>query len=237
MIKVPATPQGIPAVQALISEGINVNVTQLFSQDRYEDVAKAYLAGLEHYANRASDPGRVASVASSFLSRIDTAIESLVTARLDERPHANEAGVLRSLMGQVAIANAKLAYQRYQELFSGPRWQALADRGAQTQRLLWASTGTKTPTYRDVVYVEELIGRDTVTTLPPATFEAAQTVEPLGDKLAGSDGHRPCTQVDLDAGKDVLALKNLCKLRSAGALLADGFVVHNRATDEFCGPG
>jgi transaldolase / glucose-6-phosphate isomerase len=172
MIKVPATPQGIPAVQALISEGINVNVTLLFSQDRYEDVAKAYIAGLEHYANRASDPGRVASVASFFLSRIDTGIESLVAARLDERPHANEAGALRSLMGKVAIANAKLAYQRYQELFSGTRWQALADRGAQTQRLLWASTGTKNPGHRDVVYVEELIGRDTVTTLPPATFEA-----------------------------------------------------------------
>jgi transaldolase/glucose-6-phosphate isomerase len=172
MIKVPATPQGVPAVQTLIGEGINVNVTLLFSQERYEEVAEAYIAGLETYANRATDLGRVASVASFFLSRIDTAIDSIVAARLDERPKTEEARALRNLMGKVAVANAKLAYQRYQELFSAPRWQALAEKGAQTQRLLWASTGTKNPAYRDVVYVEELIGPDTVTTIPPATFEA-----------------------------------------------------------------
>jgi transaldolase/glucose-6-phosphate isomerase len=172
MIKVPATPQGIPAVQELIGEGINVNVTLLFAQDCYERVAEAYIAGLERHAAGHGDLGRVASVASFFLSRIDSAIDALAAARLQERPSANEASVLRSLMGKVAIANAKLVYQRYQELFSGRRWQALADRGAQTQRLLWASTGTKNPSYRDVVYIEELIGPDTVTTIPPATFEA-----------------------------------------------------------------
>jgi transaldolase / glucose-6-phosphate isomerase len=172
MIKVPATPQGIHAVRELIGEGINVNVTLLFAQDSYELVAEAYIAGLETYAARRGDLKRVASVASFFISRIDTAIDTLVAARLQAGTNANETSVLRSLTGKVAIANAKLTYQRYQELFSGRRWQALAGGGAQTQRLLWASTGTKNPSYRDVVYIEELIGPDTVNTIPPATFDA-----------------------------------------------------------------
>jgi transaldolase/glucose-6-phosphate isomerase len=172
MIKVPATPQGIPAVRELIGEGISVNVTLLFAQDSYERVAEAYIAGLEIYAARGGDLKRVASVASFFISRIDTAIDTLVATRLQAPANANEASVLRSLSGKVAIANAKLTYQRCQELFSGPRWQALASQGAQTQRLLWASTGTKDPSYRDVVYIEELIGPDTVNTIPPATFDA-----------------------------------------------------------------
>jgi transaldolase / glucose-6-phosphate isomerase len=172
MIKVPATREGVPAIRELIGEGINVNVTLLFSQDVYERAAEAYIAGLEQYATRGGDLARVASVASFFISRIDTAIDAIVATRLQAAPNANEMSVLRGLMGKVAIANAKLTYQRYQELFSGRRWQALAGQGAQTQRLLWASTGTKNPNYRDVAYVEELIGPDTVNTIPPATFEA-----------------------------------------------------------------
>jgi transaldolase/glucose-6-phosphate isomerase len=172
MIKVPATSQGIPAVYELIGEGINVNVTLLFAQDSYERVAEAYIAGLETYAAGGGDLKQVASVASFFISRIDTAIDTLIAARLQAGTDANETSVLRGLIGKVAIANAKLTYQRYQELFSGRRWQALTSRGAQTQRLLWASTGTKNPNYRDVVYVEELIGPDTVNTMPPATFDA-----------------------------------------------------------------
>ncbi|HMF14633.1 MAG TPA: transaldolase, partial [Gemmataceae bacterium] len=172
MIKVPATAPGIPAIQELVGDGINVNVTLLFSQDWYELVAQAYIAGLETHAARRGDLSRVASVASFFISRIDTAIDTIVTARLQAAPDANEASVLRGVLGKVAIANAKLTYQRYQELFSGRRWQSLAEQGAQTQRLLWASTGTKNPNYRDVVYVEELLGPDTVNTIPPATFEA-----------------------------------------------------------------
>src|SRR6516165_5246665 len=172
MIKVPATPQGISAVFELIGEGINVNVTLLFAQDAYERVAEAYIAGLETYADRGGDLKQVASVASFFISRIDTAIDTLIAARLQAGPDTHEASVLRGLIGKVAIANAKLTYQRYQELFSGRRWQALAGRGAKTQRLLWASTGTKNPNYRDVVYIEELIGPDTVNTMPPATFDA-----------------------------------------------------------------
>ncbi len=173
MIKVPATAEGIPAIEHLIGEGINVNVTLLFSQDAYERVVEAYQRGLEQLATRGSVPlGQVASVASFFISRIDTMVDGQITARLETRPGEHEQALLRSLYGKVAIANAKLTYRRYQELFSGPRWQRLADRGAQTQRLLWASTSTKNPQYRDVVYVEELIGADTVNTMPPATFDA-----------------------------------------------------------------
>jgi transaldolase / glucose-6-phosphate isomerase len=172
MIKVPATPHGISAVQELIGEGINVNVTLLFALDAYERVAEAYIAGLERYAARRGDLKRVASVASFFISRIDTAIDAIVAARLQAGTSANETNLLHGLTGKVALANAKLTYQRYQELFSGRRWQALAGQGAQTQRLLWASTGTKNPSYRDVIYIEELIGPDTVNTIPPATFDA-----------------------------------------------------------------
>jgi transaldolase/glucose-6-phosphate isomerase len=180
MIKVPATPAGIPAIEQLISEGINVNVTLLFSRANYERVAEAYIAGLEKYAARGGGPsassgqalGGVASVASFFISRIDTAVDALVSARLKASSDSHEQGLLRSVTGKVAIANAKLTYQRYHELFSGPRWQALAGQGAQTQRVLWASTSTKNPSYRDVLYVEELIGPETVNTIPPATFDA-----------------------------------------------------------------
>jgi transaldolase/glucose-6-phosphate isomerase len=172
MIKVPATPEGIPAIEQLISEGINVNVTLLFAQETYERVAKAYIAGLGKRAAQGGDVSHVASVASFFISRIDTAIDAMLTAKLKTAIDASERALVRSLLGKVAIANAKLTYQRYQELFRGEEWEALAHKGAQTQRVLWASTSTKNPNYRDVVYVEELIGPDTVNTIPPATFDA-----------------------------------------------------------------
>jgi transaldolase / glucose-6-phosphate isomerase len=196
MIKVPATHDGIPAIEQLIGEGINVNVTLLFSQDAYEHVADAYLRGLERLATQGGVPlSQVSSVASFFISRIDTAIDSLITARLKTSPDDHEQALLRSLYGKVAIANAKLTYRRYQELFNGRRWQRLADRGAQTQRVLWASTSTKNPKYRDVVYVEELIGVDTVNTIPPATFDAFR------------DHGRPRTSLteDLEGAVDTMA--------------------------------
>lgn len=171
MIKVPATPEGIPAIQQLISEGINVNVTLLFSQEVYERVAEAYVSGLEALAKQHRDLSRVASVASFFVSRIDALVDALISAQLKDAAPAQQ-GLLRGLLGKVAIANAKLTYRRYKEIFQGPRWSALAARGAQTQRLLWASTGTKNPAYRDVLYIEELIGPDTVNTIPPATYDA-----------------------------------------------------------------
>jgi len=158
MIKIPGTAAGLPAVEQAIADGINVNVTLLFSQDVYAEVARAYIRGLE----KCADPSRVASVASFFVSRIDSAIEGYIKGDPS----------LADLSGKVAIANAKLAYQKYLEIFSGPQWDALEARGAMTQRVLWASTSTKSAKMRDVVYVEELIGPDTVNTIPPATLDA-----------------------------------------------------------------
>ena len=172
MIKVPATPAGIPAIRQLISEGINVNVTLLFALETYERVAEAYCSGLEAFAASGGDVSRVASVASFFISRIDTLVDGIIADRLKRSRDPAEQTLLKGLAGKVAIANAKLTYQRYQERTGGSRWQALAAKGAQTQRLLWASTSTKNPAYRDVLYVEELIGPDTVNTIPPATFDA-----------------------------------------------------------------
>src|SRR6267378_2625844 len=172
MVKVPATPEGIPAIRQLISEGINVNVTLLFSRDVYEQVAKAYIEGLTARASAGGDVSRVASVASFFVSRIDSKLDAQITSQLKTATDPIQRARLSGLLGKVAIANAKLAYHRFTELYSGEAWAALAKKGAQPQRLLWASTSTKNPVYRDVIYVEELIGPSTVNTIPPATFNA-----------------------------------------------------------------
>jgi len=172
MIKVPGTAEGLPAIRQLIGEGININVTLLFAQDVYEKVAEAYVAGLEDLAARGGNRKKMASVASFFISRIDTLTDSMLNDKLKATTDASQQALLKSLLGKVAIANGKLTYQSYQRIFSGPRWQALAAKGAQTQRVLWASTSTKNPNYRDVIYVEELIGPDTVNTMPPATIDA-----------------------------------------------------------------
>ncbi|MGH9687546.1 MAG: bifunctional transaldolase/phosoglucose isomerase [Candidatus Acidiferrales bacterium] len=170
MIKVPGTPEGIPAFRQLIGEGININVTLLFAQEVYERVAEAYVDGLETFVKSGGDASRMASVASFFVSRIDTLVDGQLAAVA--KSGKSEAALAKSLQGKVAIANAKLAYQIYKRIFSGPRWQALASRGAQTQRVLWASTSTKNPAYSDILYVDELIGPDTVNTIPPATLDA-----------------------------------------------------------------
>lgn len=172
MIKVPATKAGLPAIGRLIGEGVNVNITLLFSQQVYEEVVEAYFAGLEHLIAQGGDPARVASVASFFVSRIDVAIDKIVEERLRQTPDAGGREALSGLRGKVAIANAKLAFQRYKRLFAGPRWERLRTNGARVQRLLWASTGTKNPAYSDVLYVEELVAADTVNTMPPATMDA-----------------------------------------------------------------
>ena len=225
MIKVPATPEGLPAIRGLISEGINVNVTLLFAQEVYEQVAEAYIAGLEQFVSRGGDPKRVASVASFFISRIDTAIDGLIAARLQATTNVGEQNFLRGLNGKVAIANAKLTYQRYQELFGSRRWQALAGQGAHTQRLLWASTGVKNPNYRDVVYVEELIGPDTVNTIPPATFEAFR------------DHGRPYASLtdNVDAARDtmdLLAQVGISMKEVADTLLAEGVKLFSQAFEK-----
>jgi transaldolase/glucose-6-phosphate isomerase len=172
MIKVPGTAEGIPAIRQLIGEGININVTLLFAQEVYVKVAEAYVAGLEDLQKNGGDLKKMAGVASFFISRIDTLVDSMIDDKLKNTKDAQQQALLKSLLGKVAIANGKLTYQRYQKIFSGPRWEALAAKGAQTQRVLWASTSTKNPAYRDVMYVEELIGPDTVNTMPPATVDA-----------------------------------------------------------------
>jgi len=170
-IKVPATPAGIPAIRQLIGEGINVNVTLLFARAAYEAVAWAFIEGLEARAKAGGELSHVASVASFFVSRIDTSVDNLIAEKLKTAPGA-ETVRLEALQGRVAIANAKLAYQSYKKIFAGERWEALRGKGAQVQRVLWASTGTKNPRYSDVLYIEELIGPQTVNTMPPETLNA-----------------------------------------------------------------
>lgn len=172
MVKIPGTAEGLPAIQQAISEGININITLLFAQDVYVKVAEAYIAGLEQFAKNGGDVNRMASVASFFISRIDSAVDAIIETRLKASKDAREQEQLKSIQGKVAIANGKQTYEKYQAIFSTPRWKALAAKGAQTQRVLWASTSTKNPAYRDVLYVEELIGPDTVDTIPPATLDA-----------------------------------------------------------------
>jgi transaldolase / glucose-6-phosphate isomerase len=172
MIKVPGTKEGLPAIRQLLEDGININITLLFAQSVYEQVAELFIAALEARAEKGQDIGHIASVASFFVSRIDSMIDGQIDAKLKTETDPGKRALLTSLQGKVAIANAKLTYRKYQELYSSPRWKALAAKGAQTQRLLWASTSTKNPKYRDVMYVEELIGPDTVDTIPPATFDA-----------------------------------------------------------------
>jgi len=183
MIKIPGTAAGLPAITTAISEGINVNVTLLFSQQVYAQVAEAFVAGLEKRAAAGGDVGHIASVASFFISRIDTAVDKQLEAKAQASGDAAEKKKLEGLIGKTAIANAKQTYQRYLKIFSGPRWEALAKKGAQTQRVLWASTSTKNPKFSDVLYVEELIGRDTVNTIPPATFDAFRDHGKVRDTL------------------------------------------------------
>ena len=167
LIKIPATPEGISAIRPLISEGINVNITLIFSLDTYRSVREAYIAGLEDLIRTGGEPNRVASVASFFLSRIDTLVDNLLQKRIEQGDKQ-----LKPLLGKAAIASAKLAYQGFKEAFHGDHFASLRSKGAQVQRPLWASTSTKNPLYHDVMYVEPLIGPDTVNTLPPTTINA-----------------------------------------------------------------
>ena len=188
LIKIPATEAAIPAVTQLIAVGININVTLPFSRAIYERAAEAYLDGLEQLIARGGNPTEVTSVASFFISRIDTAVDAIITSHLNQCGwikiyNAVERESLRNLLGKVAIANAKVAYESYQALFSGPRWESLAAQGAQKQRPLWASTSIKNPAYRDVKYIEELIGPDTITAIPPATLSAFRDHGRVRDSL------------------------------------------------------
>jgi len=173
MVKIPGTSAGLPAVEEAIADGINVNVTLLFSVQSYVNTAWAYIRGLERRVEKGEDISKIASVASFFLSRIDIKIDEMIDAKLSKGANTLEQEAkLKAIKGKVAIANAKIAYQEYKKIIADPRWLALKEKGANVQRLLWASTSTKNPEYSDVMYVDELIGADTVNTLPPNTIEA-----------------------------------------------------------------
>src|SRR6201981_234015 len=183
MIKVPATAEGLPAIHDLTADGINVNITLLFAQQVYEQVVEAYLSGLEALAAKGGEISRIASVASFFVSRIDTEVDKLLDEKIARANDPDEKARLAALKGKAAVANPKLAYQRCLRLFAGERWHALAANGAKPQRLLWASTGTKNKAYSDVLYVDELIGPNTVNTVPPATLDAFRDHGKVRDSL------------------------------------------------------
>jgi transaldolase/glucose-6-phosphate isomerase len=194
MIKVPATEAGIPAIEVLIGEAININVTLIFSLDQYEKVVESYIRGLQRLYESGGDISRVASVASFFISRVDTAVD----AELEKIGETN-------FQGAIAVANAKIAYARFKEIFAGERWQTIAAHGGKVQRVLWASTGTKNPRYSDVLYVEELIGPDTVNTMPPAVLQAfldhghiASTLDTGLNEASGHLNHLAGLGIDLD---------------------------------------
>jgi transaldolase/glucose-6-phosphate isomerase len=226
MVKVPGTSEGTPAIKTLIGEGMNINVTLLFSQQAYKDVAEAFIAGLEHFKAQGGDVSRVASVASFFVSRIDSQMDK----KIDDRVKVGGADVedLKRLRGKVAIANAKLAYQHYVELIGSDRWKTLAAAGAMPQRLLWASTGVKDKAYPDTLYVEELIGRDTVNTMPPATMDAYR-----------DHGHgKEALTVGLDDAKEILGTAKRLGLNLDGvthALVEDGVKQFAKAADDLLG--
>jgi transaldolase / glucose-6-phosphate isomerase len=235
MVKVPATPEGLPAIRHLIGEGISINITLLFSQKVYVQVAEAYLAGLEKYVAGGGDPSHVASVASFFVSRIDSAVDKQLDKKIAKANDPTEKERLAALKGKVAIANAKLAYQEYKRLFSGTRWDKLAARGARPQRLLWASTGTKNKDYSDVLYVEELIGPNTVNTVPPATLDAFRDHGKPRDSLEENveDARRVLAELEksgisLDAITADL-VKDGVKLFADAADKLYGAVAHKRA--------
>jgi len=217
MIKVPGTPAGVPAIRQLVAEGIHVNVTLLFARSAYAAVAEAYLEALDERLERGESVADAASVASFFVSRIDTLVDRWLEERMAATADAADRERLAALRGRTAIANAKLAYRHFRSLVASPRWQRLASAGARPQRLLWASTSTKNPAYRDTLYVEELIGAETVNTMPPETIEAFR--------------HHGVARPSLAAGLDE-AERVLAQLEAAGIsleaatdeLLADGIV-------------
>jgi transaldolase len=222
MIKIPGTPEGMPAVDNVIAEGINVNVTLLFSINSYVEAAWAYIRGLEARVAKGKDISKLASVASFFLSRIDTMIDQRIDDKLKEGvDRIEKEAELKAIKGKVAIANAKLAYQEYKKIIQSDRWQALAAKGANVQRLLWASTSTKNPEYNDVMYINELVGPETVNTIPPATIEAcADHCEIIANRLEDGieESHRlmeslkdPDIDINLDQVMDELLVEGIDK--------------------------
>jgi transaldolase/glucose-6-phosphate isomerase len=228
MIKVPGTQEGLPAVRDLIASGINVNITLLFAQAVYEQVVEAYLSGLEALAAKSGDVSKIASVASFFVSRIDTAVDKLIDDKIAKANDPDEKARLTALKGKIAIANARLAYQRYKRLFGGDRWKKLEAKGARPQRLLWASTGTKNKAYSDVLYVEELIGPDTVNTIPTATMDAFRDHGKVRDTLDAN-------VADAKRALDDLAHAGISLDAVTDKLVEDGVRLFAEAADKLLG--
>jgi len=207
LVKVPGTAEGLPAIEQLLGEGININITLLFAIERYEEVARAYLAALEKRAREGKPLNRIASVASFFVSRIDTMTDQQLEGKLPAAKSGEEKQRLEGLRGKTAVANAKLAYVKFQEFISSARFQALAQKGARVQRMLWASTGTKNPQYSDTLYVDTLVGPDTINTMPAATLAAyrdhGQPAARIGEHL---DQARAVMQRLAEAGIDLVAI-------------------------------
>ncbi len=235
MVKVPATKEGIPAIRQLLEEGININITLLFAQSAYEQVAEAYIAALEARAAKGQDVSRIASVASFFVSRIDTLIDGMIDEKLKTETDTKKKGLLGSVEGKVAIANARRTYAKYQELVGGARWKALGAKGAHTQRLLWASTSTKNKKYRDVLYVEELIGADTVDTIPPATFDAFRDHGKLRNSLTENVAVANKTMTDLEAAGISMKAVTDKLLLDGVKLFADAFTTLLAAVEKHAG--
>ncbi len=228
MVKVPGTPEGMGAIEELIGDGINVNVTLLFAIEAYENAAKAYVRGLEKYAAKGGDLKKMASVASFFVSRIDSAVDTLLDAKLKDAKSDEERNRIQGLYGKTAIANAKLAYQSYEKLIAGDQWKRLAAKGAQSQRLLWASTGTKNPKYSDVLYLDSLIGADTINTVPPATLDAFFAHGTVKDTLSGDPTDAKAVFAELE--KAGISLKQV-----TDKLLDDGLKLFDEAFDKMLG--
>jgi transaldolase/glucose-6-phosphate isomerase len=209
LIKIPGTREGLPAIEETIAKGIPVNVTLIFSVKRYEEVAEAYIRGVERFAAPGKGPHRVASVASFFVSRVDTAVDRLLDEVISRWPGSPKAETAISLKGKVAVANARLAYAKFREMFAAPRWRELASKGARVQRPLWASTGTKNPKYSDVLYVENLIGRDTVNTMPMDTIEVFRDHGKVADTLSGRE--KEAKQIINDLGLLDIGIEEVCE--------------------------
>lgn len=231
MIKIPGTPEGLKAVEQAIREGISVNVTLLFAVQSYVDTAWAYIRGLEGRLEDGHEIGNISSVASFFLSRIDSKVDDAIDA-LMEKADDSTRETLAGLKGKVAIANAKLAYREYKQIIASDRWQALAAKGAKVQRLLWASTSTKNPSYSDVMYVDELIGPDTVNTLPPQTIEACadhcdidSRIETNVEEAQSVIETLPTVGIDLDQVMDELLEEGIDKFIKPFDKLMDSLVV------------
>jgi transaldolase / glucose-6-phosphate isomerase len=235
MVKVPATKEGLPAIRQLLEEGININITLLFAQSAYEQVAEAYIAALEARAAKGEDVSKIASVASFFVSRIDTLIDGMIEEKLKTETDAKKKELLSSVEGKVAIANARRTYAKYQELVGAARWKALASKGAHTQRLLWASTSTKNKKYRDVLYVEELIGADTVDTIPPATFDAFRDHGKLRNSLTENIAGANKTMADLEAAGISMKAVTDKLLLDGVKLFADAFTTLIAAVEKHAG--